>query len=423
MGDTQQEDQEAPFEYVKSRRRTKHPHRPPPTVTATRSGPSSSSSSVFKAGTSYSNSSGSITGSSSGGFTYSAASRSGDGKKRNKGRSRNGIVVVLSEEEEAQRAVKRAGEMVDVFVSKAAKQDGKGDTEESRNEEKEASKAKRKMTPAISSKIVCLGLGSPLTSKSAQVQLALLVVLRRWLSLLLGPNTHSNTHREEEGEVSESIATPNEAQREGSRDGRWEEVDQGRGGVECVAYDPVFTALDEVLLLRYGVAVARPAADTGANAEAGEASIPNPDTDPTLHRSIESHYTSIQTPTLLYMPHCDRELYEHILSLNYPPPPPSSSTPPPSFSPSQTIPIVLLSNVLTNYATFTSNLETSSPTLSWLMDQFTVVQVPNWDNGKRTALVEQGKQDDELNMTSESIGGFVNGWDRNALRDLAFHWL
>ncbi|SPO28575.1 uncharacterized protein UTRI_04453 [Ustilago trichophora] len=492
MEDTQDEDQETPFEYVKSKRRPKNPHRRPPPAATFISSSSSSSSSTVKAGTSYSNSSGSILDTVHGGFAYSSTSSSMRGGRK-KGKNRNGTAMTLNQEEEAQRTLNRACGMVDVFVrylssemhvvpdenedgkakvkdkgvrgrsyagkmrdcfeavwpsslhqrtdlhnNKTAKQNERGDTKESHNQEQKASKAKEQVNLPIPSKIVCLGLGSPLTSKSAQVQLALLVVLRRWISLLLGDTAHSKTCQEEnekqarenKARVSESIAVPSEVQAKESSDGRWEGMDQERDGVECVAYDPIFTVLDEILLSRYGINVARSDTDTSSNAEASEksTSIANttvtstPDLNPTPPRSIELHYTAIKTPTLLYMPHCDRDLYEHILSLNYPPSS-SSITPSTPFPTSKDTPVILLSNILTNYATFSSNLETSCPTLSKLLPQFTIQHIPNWDGAKRSALIHDAQQDDKISVTLDTIREFGKGWDKNALRDLAFHWL
>ncbi|SYW77960.1 uncharacterized protein UBRO2_02152 [Ustilago bromivora] len=302
----------------------------------------------------------------------------------------------------------------------------------------------------VPKKIVCLGLGSPTSSRSAQVQLALLVVVRTYISLLPSSEREGDTEAvtltsDPDNKASvkgkgKQTPTPNGA---AVLNGERRERSHGEKGavVDCVAYDPVFTPADIKLLARYGVralapystpsdsrsdpTTSNPSATPATNASAS--SIPS-QAEKTVNQgtaveeeTIDWHYTKIRTPTLVYMPHCDRELYEYILSLNYPP----SSTATAAASPT-----VLLSNILKNYTTFNSHLEETWPTLHRLIPQLRIVEVPNWQSGKPSALIpqeaqEQGGGEDEGRRERglEVVGEFVKMWDKNALRDLGFHWL
>ncbi len=125
--------------------------------------------------------------------------------------------------------------------------------------------------------------------------------------------------------------------------------------------------------------------------------------------TIESLYTNITTPTLLYMPHCDRELYERVLSLNYTSPPDDSR------------PVVLLSNILSNYTTYTTSLDQVFPRLASLIPRFEVRELPNWRLGRSPLRCAVRNEEDE--EVSRRLLSFAKLWDRNALRDLGFHWV
>ncbi|KAF6767088.1 Sensitivity To Red Light Reduced-like, SRR1 [Kalmanozyma brasiliensis GHG001] len=265
--------------------------------------------------------------------------------------------------------------------------------------------------PARPQRIVCLGLGSPLTSRSAQIQLALLVVLRDYLLMLnTGLDDEHRCGAEVQGET------------------KW------KGGMECVAYDPVFTVHDVGLLKLYGVAVAPSTTVPGASDSISESDAappsdsrtaprskdPHSTPPPSEAKSIESYYTNIRTPTLLYMPHCDRELYEEVLVLNYPDDNADAGRQ-----------VVLLSNLLTNYTLHNSSLETSYPTLARLVNRFQVRELPNWESGKkasplkRDTVAHEGTEKGEREEQDQAVllAEFARLWDRNALRDLGFHWL
>lgn len=419
-------EEEAPFVFVKSRRR---PYGAGPSTTGK--------------GKSYSNSSGSITGPSKG-FAYAAPTHSttrGKGKKSTRGKGTG--VGSYGGGDEGERSVQRAQEAVDVFVGylgsalSSAIEDEEGGEEgrksyaqricgmladvwprsnsdscargaadtdaavvqetsaiQGKDRKEDRGKKKGKGRAVRPRRIVCLGLGSPTGSRSAQVQLALLLVIRSYLTL-------SNHTQRETSPSSSSTTQPHEAA-EASMQTQ----------IECVAYDPVFTPQDVTLLERYSVSVPqpqhrRPSTDTTnpddrSNADGSD----EPHSPPGADAPIESYYTAIRTSTLLYMPHCDRELHEHLLSLNYP-----------TNTSGEDPPVVLLSNVLRNYADFNRDLAATSPVLHALSEQFTTVDVPNWDSGKRSALVH-GTQGDQA-----STADFARLWDKNALRDLAFHFL
>lgn len=259
--------------------------------------------------------------------------------------------------------------------------------EESQDEPPSSSQAST--APHLPRRIVCLGLGSPQTSRSAQIQLALLVVVCSWLERQL---RHSNQ--------SSSTALDSESI---------------EGGVECLAFDPVFSAADTALLERYDVRTLSHSLHTGVEQKEYD--------QEKLAESIETFYTAITEPTLLYMPHCDRGLYEELLSLNY-------SSPAKTTQSEATSPIVLLCNTLSNYQTTTSDqdLQETAPTLHRLIPQFNVQALPNWEGGRKgSPLVRPTKTGKEDGAGEEGIenvvGEFGRLWDRNALRDLAFHWV
>ncbi|KAJ9474014.1 SRR1 domain-containing protein [Pseudozyma hubeiensis] len=386
-------------------------------------------------GKNVSNSNGSITGPTSG-FAYaSASSNSRAGRKIVNGRrEREG------EQEKEQKAMERAVHAIDVFVrylgselgldvtrdeggggggaqtfaselarvvkrvwsidesSSRCRTDAEAQTtrnsspqpnaEESPDEPPSSSQAST--APPLPRRIVCLGLGSPTTSRSAQIQLALLIVLRSWLERQL---PHSNQ--------SSSTALDSKTI-EGS-------------GVECLAFDPVFSAADTALLERYDVRTLSHSLHTEVEQKENDQERPP--------QSIETFYTAITESTLLYMPHCDRGLYEELLSLNY-------SVPSKTSQSEARSPIMLLCNTLSNYQTTTSDqdLIKTAPTLHRLIPQFKVEQLPNWEGGKKgMPLVRRTKTEKEDGTGEEGVenvvGEFGRLWDRNALRDLAFHWM
>ncbi|CDU25362.1 uncharacterized protein SPSC_05196 [Sporisorium scitamineum] len=424
---TRSDDDEQPFQVVRSKRR---PAQRTPT------------------NKSYSNSNGSITGPSSG-FTY-ASTANGRGKSRPNSRNRKQEGAAMDEEEERWQ-VDKACDAIDVFVRYLGSElqpwfDGKGkgkagegqrltfaqevaatlfdvwpppmatnahadleagstatapleSTEDSSTElqtspttstlepeQKSINAADKSSRPPaiVPTRIVCLGLGSPTASRSAQIQLALLVVLRSWLTKI--HSSHGSTATGGEGIDS----TP-------TKDALVE-----KKAIESVAYDPIFTPLDRTILLKYNVITA-----------SAPQTSPPPSSDRTDSASspppIEHYYTSPTHPTLLYMPHCDRPLYEHILSLSLSPP--SSSI------------IILLSNILTNYTLTQTLTSATSPTLHHLIPRFNVVHLPNYLGGgggeKMSALVGEATQE----KVKVEVGKFGRLWDRNALRELGFHWL
>lgn len=441
---TTQEEGEAPFTFVKSRRH----RRPPPAASASDS-------------RSYSNSTGSLnttpSSSSGSGFSYDTRKPTRGGRGKVSTRNPLNDPNVEDGEEEEERKIKKACQVIDCFVdylssaipSSSASgmgENGKGKAKEEdavggrksyaqllgqclirvwplschveSEEEEEGKQAKEaEGKPVRPRKIVCLGLGSPTTSRSAQVQLALMVVLRSYLllfssssptstatvnatdSTLSPPPSNGETSLEKPAKPHKSALNPESNQ-------------ESKGKIECLAWDPIFTPTDITLLDRYGIRIVPPS--------------PSPASQPPTHNPgkkeelINHHYTSISTPTLLYMPHCDRELYEEILSLNYP----SSFSSKPK--------IVLLSNMLSHYTIFNHNIEETSPTLYRLAKQMRVENLPNWDSGKRSALLpEKARQDargdkgegEGEKKALEVIGDFVKWWDKNGLRDLGFHWL
>lgn len=201
-------------------------------------------------------------------------------------------------------------------------------------------------------KIVCLGLGSPTGSRSAQIQLALLVVLRTFFT---------------------QLATTNRPDTADSKDAKpcTRSKDESLPPVECVAYDPVFTSSDTALLAHYNVR--------------------------TLSSEISQWYADPQS--LLYMPHCDRELYEAVLSTWTPPYP------------------VLLSNTLSLY-TITPNLADTARNLHRLSTQLTATPLPNWNAKRRAHLTVAAPQN-----AVDAVGDVVRWWDKHALHDLSFHYL
>ena len=409
------EEGEVPFQFVRSKRRPGY--RP----AATRSSSSTSAAATtsttstrrgVEAGKerSYSNGSGTITGSTAG-FTYSStgssAGRRGRGSRRSGANPTQGASTCsgISEQQVSETSLRRANDAIEVFVKYFTSQlytGSEGKSEGSgrqtfaqqlhatlrnvwpearsmgsrRTEKGEAERGRRRAV--IPSRIVCLGLGSPTGSRAAQVQLALLIVLRTYLTPLLNDLTPSptpatiTTFTPDPDSSSHTVTQPPQPPQQPAR-------------IECLASDPVFTQLDLSLLSTYSIhATTNPA-------------------------SFQTFYSHLESPTLLYMPHCDRDLYEHVLSLTYPPSP--------SPLPSQRV--LLLCNILHNYTTFTANLHISSPTLHRLIPSFTVIPLPNCDTTKRSALIHQP----DNHPDSITVAQFARLWDRNALRDLAFHWL
>lgn len=203
-------------------------------------------------------------------------------------------------------------------------------------------------------KIVCLGLGSPTGSRSAQIQLALLVVLRTFFTHHLDA---ADTKEAATSTSPESAATGVAA--------------DAPAAVECVACDPVFTPSDSALLKHYDVR--------------------------TLDNKVEQWYADPRS--LLYMPHCDRELYEAVLSTWTPPYP------------------VLLSNTLSLY-TITPNLADTARNLHRLSTQLTATPLPNWNAKRRAHLTVAAPQN-----AVDAVGDVVRWWDKHALHDLSFHYL
>lgn len=201
--------------------------------------------------------------------------------------------------------------------------------------------------------IVCLGLGSPTTSRSAQIQLALLVVLREYLS------THSRR-----------IKPPDAA-------------------IPCAAFDPVFTSDDRALLGKFDIKC-------------------------TEQDSVVAQYSSIEQPTLLYMPHCDRSLYEDVLARNAPSAIDvlasalETTTLDGAVQSSPAMPnVTLLANTLTNYLDAAPRAEHASfPTLARLAPKMRSVTLPNWNPTK-----------------SQQVGQLGQLWDTIALNEMSFQWL
>lgn len=247
----------------------------------------------------------------------------------------------------------------------------------------QADEPQRGSTAVVPRRIICLGLGSPTSSRSAQIQLGLLLVIHSWLSQL---------HTRPACSASSTARIPEHS-----------------GAIECIAYDPVFTAQDRELLERYAIRIA-PSNATRSDDEPGA--------------SIESFYTRICEPTLLYMPHCDRALYESVLSVNF-----GSDCDRTSqlcaHHHTSTRPLVLLSNVLSRYLITSANseLRSSAPTLNRLIPQMHVYHLPNWEQTKRSAPLTHHAQLQPEHNTANPAVQFARLWDRNALRDLAFHWL
>ncbi|GAC93259.1 hypothetical protein PHSY_000823 [Pseudozyma hubeiensis SY62] len=390
-------------------------------------------------GKNVSNSNGNITGPTSG-FAYaSASSSSRSGRRDAKGRREK-----EGEQERETKAMERAIHAIDVFVrylgselgldatsdlaggqtfaselarvvkrvwpveqsTLQCKADAEAQTSQDSSPRPRAEEPQDALHPPSSSQastapplprqIVCLGLGSPTTSRSAQIQLALLVVIRSWLL------RHSSR--------SSSSAL-------GSK--------TIEGSMECLAFDPVFSAADTALLKRYDVRTLSSSLHT--EVEQKEHNQGN------RAESIEPFYTAITEPTLLYMPHCDRGLYEEVLSLNYS----SSATTTQTPKPNGPSPIVLLCNTLSNYQNTTSDqdLQNHAPTLHRLTPQFNVEELPNWEGGRKgLPLVRQLQVGQKESKTEKEdavgeegaenvVGEFARLWDRNALRDLAFHWM
>ncbi|SNX85158.1 uncharacterized protein MEPE_03867 [Melanopsichium pennsylvanicum] len=334
-------------------------------------------------------------------------------------------------------------------------QSRKSDSEKERNkseEEEEEKKKKKKGKAVLPRRIVCLGLGSPSSSRSAQVQLALLLVIRSYLSLLHTDNksrirptwTNSNQHdnlslpssssSSSNIPSSNSRAQPNHTDtitttttiisNSGSNVAYPTPPKTGsiRYDIECVAYDPIFTQLDADILSKFDILTPHHQPNSNPTADVT-------DQDDRVTHWIESYYTSISTiPTLLYMPHCDRDLYEHVLSLNY-----STNLHPTSTSylkPWMHFErrLILLSNVLQNYRVLNTHLEMTCPILSRLMDEWQLEHLPNWTSQKRTELAKSTNNDfssNDKNGGNENVdvNEFCRLWDKNALRDLAFHWL
>ncbi|CCF50596.1 hypothetical protein NDA11_001877 [Ustilago hordei] len=440
------EEEEAPFVLVKPKRRQFRPTQPAnPAACGSRS---------------CSSSNGSIsTTCSSSGFSYSRH------PQRSARRNRTAACAShrVNDVEQEERTIKRAFEVIDVFVaylSSALSEERSDADRQGRRSYAQLlastfasvwSDHKAEGKAEVPKKIVCLGLGSPTSSRSAQVQLALLVVVRTYISLLPSSERDGDTEA-----VTLTSDPDNKASVKGERkqtqtsngaavlNGERRERLHGEKGavVDCVAYDPVFTSADIKLLARYGVRALAPYSTPPSDSRS-DPTTSNPSVTPATNASASSipsqaektvnqgtaveeetidwHYTRIRTPTLVYMPHCDRELYEHILSLNYPP----SSTAIAAASPT-----VLLSNILKNYTTFNSHLGETWPTLHRLIPQLRIVEVPNWQSGKPSALIPQeaqeqggGKDERRRERGLEVVGEFVKMWDKNALRDLGFHWL
>lgn len=440
------EEEEVPFVLVKPKRRQFRPTQPAKPAACGSRSCSSSNGSVS-------------TTCSSSGFSHSRQPQRSARRNRTAGCASHRVNDVEQEE----RTIKRACEVIDVFVaylSSALSEERSDADREGRRSYAQLlastfasvwSDHKAEGKAEVPKKIVCLGLGSPTSSRSAQVQLALLVVVRTYISLLPSSEREGDTEAvtltsDPDNKASvkgegKQTPTPNGA---AVLNGERRERSHGEKGavVDCVAYDPVFTPADIKLLARYGVRALAPYSTPPSDSRS-DSTTSNPSATPATNASASSipsqaektvnqgtaveeetidwHYTRIRTPTLVYMPHCDRELYEHILSLNYPP----SSTATAAASPT-----VLLSNILKNYTTFNSHLEETWPTLHRLIPQLRIVEVPNWHSGKPSALTpqeaqEQGGGEDEGRRERglEVVGEFVKMWDKNALRDLGFHWL
>ncbi len=199
-------------------------------------------------------------------------------------------------------------------------------------------------------KIVCLGLGSPTGSRSAQIQLALLVVLRTFF-------TNSPLQIADTGDSNDQICT---------RPQRRNAPASGMRGVRSGLHSS-----DTALLKHYDVR--------------------------TLDNKVEQWYADPQS--LLYMPHCDRELYEAVLSTWTPPYP------------------VLLSNTLSLY-TITPNLADTARNLHRLSTQLTATPLPNWNAKRRAHLTVAAPQN-----AVDAVGDVVRWWDKHALHDLSFHYL
>lgn len=396
---------------------------------------------------SYSNSNGDLTGPSTG-FTYASTSSKS---------SKSGPVATNSERED------RAFRAVESFVRylgsqlrsvKGKQREGEGEgkltyaqqiadclhhvwsnvesTSDGGPAVSEAREQARK--PPVPRRIVCLGLGSPITSRSAQIQLALMVVLRSYLLLLhdepavldafpesktlnketeadstaAAEDTPADSKRSDQGTAADSTTVTEDAFRDSESSDKSEAVSTAftkGNAIECVAYDPVFTPSDVALLARWAVrsftSSTSPSTDGTDNTPASKADEEE--------ETIESLYTNITTPTLLYMPHCDRELYERVLSLNYTSPPDDSR------------PVVLLSNILSNYTTYTTSLDQVFPRLASLIPRFEVRELPNWEAGKKSAPLRSEDEEDE--EVVKAAVEFAKLWDRNALRDLGFHWV
>ncbi|TKY89966.1 hypothetical protein EX895_001264 [Sporisorium graminicola] len=369
------EEEEPPFQFVRSKRRSTRPGR------------------IAAAGKSFSDSSGSITGPVSGsGFAYSSTA---NGRARSRANGKGGGTQRAEEEEEVGRR-----ELTDAEVASSASAAAPGSgarsteaqvssaeatAETSAQQHGDTARPSSMRAATIPTRIVCLGLGSPTTSRSAQIQLALLVVMRSWLKM-----RRASTPM---GEAALNDSNP--------KGDRMEEAKVE--AVECIAYDPVFSSVDRALLRKYDVdAACAPQASSsdvdGApqlGTESPGASSDNP---------IDRYYTHPTIPTLLYMPHCDRALYEHVLTLSSP----------------VSGPLILLSNMLSNYA-LASNLATTSPTLHSLIPRLKVVALPNYQGDKKASLpLVNGESADEVRMETAQ---FARLWDRNALRDLGFHWV
>ncbi|KAI3479940.1 hypothetical protein L1887_57927 [Cichorium endivia] len=202
-------------------------------------------------------------------------------------------------------------------------------------------------------KIVCLGLGSPTSSRSAQIQLALLVVLRTFF-----------THQRDAADTKDATTSPS------AESAARRVAQQATAALECLAYDPVFSSFDTALLAHYNVR--------------------------TLSSHVSQWYAHPQS--LLYMPHCDRDLYESVLSTWTPPYP------------------VLLSNTLSLY-TITPNLADTAPNLHRLCTTLTATALPNWNAKRRAHLTVAAPQD-----AVDVVGDVVRWWDKHALHDLSFHY-
>ncbi|SPO35756.1 uncharacterized protein PSFLO_01227 [Pseudozyma flocculosa] len=132
---------------------------------------------------------------------------------------------------------------------------------------------------AVPTRILALGLGSLVDSKSAQIQLALLILIVRHLQRLLDDGDDGDD---------DDDTTPTSAA-------------AARKRIRVSAYDPVFSALDGEILAAFGVE--REQEDRGGRY--------------TFRDAVDGRRR--HTTTLVYMPHCGRRLYDRILRSNWTP--------------------------------------------------------------------------------------------------------